>query len=107
LRPPAWPLPLGSERLCGGMGRRGASLRGAEPALSASLVTFDPPASEAVLKALCEERKEAVANWKCGGLKNQDHRSGFPVSSLCNTGRAVQTGARRYAELSGGQERTL
>lgn len=63
--------------------------------LSASFFTFDPPASKAVLKVLWKKWKEAVTNWKSRGLKNQDHRSGFPVSLLCNSGGAIQTDVRR------------
>lgn len=78
------------------MDRRCTSLQCTEPVLSASLFTFDPPASKAVLKVLCKEWKEAVTNWKSRELKNQDHRSSFLVSFLCNAGRITQTNVRRY-----------
>ena len=107
LYPPACPTSVGSGHLCSKMVRRCTSLPGIEPVLSALFFTFDPPASKAVLKVLCKKWKEAVTNWKSKGLKNQDHRSSFPVSLLCNTGRAIQTDVRQYSELSSGQERSL
>lgn len=78
------------------MDRRCTSLQCTEPMLSASLFTFDPPASKAVLKVLCKEWKEAVTNWKSRELKNQDHRSSFLVSFLCNAGRITQTNVRQH-----------
>lgn len=95
LCPPACPPSLGSGRLCRKIDRRCTSLRCIEPVLSASFFTFDPPASKAVLKVLCEKWKEAVTNWKSRGLKNQDQRSSFPPSLLCDAGRAIRTDVRQ------------
>lgn len=78
------------------MDRRCTSLPCTEPEFSALLFTFDPPASKAALKVLCKEWKEAVTNWQSRELKNQDHRSSFLVSFLCNAGRTTQTDVRQY-----------
>lgn len=107
LYPAACPQSLGSGHFCSRMDWRCTSLRCIEPVLSASFFIFDPLASKAALKVLCKKWKKAVTNWKSRGLKNQAHRSSFPVSLLCNTGQAIQTDVRQYAELSSGQERSL